>query len=431
MASFAVGTRSQIRDWCTRGVIDESLARTLEADLDQQKASRSFSSVAIILGIICLCFGAITFVAANWEEMSRFTRLVIMVSSMAASYVIAARFNQINRSYFAQGFVLLGCACFGATVMLVGQMYHLPGHASGAILLWSLGTLVAAILTFSIPSLILAIMLATIWSCWFMVDSPGFDDVHFWYLPLWGICAAMAWYLKSRSAAHVCLLALNVWWLFTIFTSFSDGNFPLVAATSLVIVLFVVSFLLWSRDNRNLFHGFELPAILHLLLFGLVQLTIWYVAQFDRNWFDGYAVADIFLKHVFGPAFLVSLAGSVVFLRIGNGNSRLDHFVCCAFILGAAIVAVLTANDLPFALEAFALGLTIWIIRMGTRQDSRAIARLGYLGFVATMLLIYAEAAGGLLGTSLFYIMAGLLLVIGALIAPRVAGNAKKSAEVA
>ena len=431
MASFAIGTRSQIRDWQARGIIDERLAHALEADLEEQKASRSFSSVAIILGIICLCFGAITFVAANWEDMPRLARLVILVGSMAVSYGIAARFDQINKPYIAQAFVLLGCACFGATVMLVGQMYHLTGHASGAVLLWSLGTLAAALLTLSIPSLVLAIILITLWSCWFMADSPGFEGIHFWYLLLWVICAALTWFVKSRSAAHVCALALNVWWLFTIFTSFSESNFPLVAATSLVVVFFFVSFLLWSHDNKNLFHGFELSAILHLLLFGLVQLTIWYIAQFDRGWFDGYAVTDIFLKNIFGPVFLVSLLGSAVFLRIGNGNSRLDHFVCCGLIIGVAIVAVLTANDTPFILEAFALGLTIWIIRMGTRQDSRSITRLGYLGFIATMLLIYAEAAGGLLGTSIFYIMAGLLLVVGALIAPKVAGNAEKSGEAA
>ncbi|MEM9279554.1 MAG: DUF2157 domain-containing protein [Pseudomonadota bacterium] len=431
MVNFTVGTRHQIRDWHSRGVIDNAMVEKLEADLDRQKSSRSFSSIAVILGVICLCFGAMTFVAANWEEMSRLMRLVILTTSIIASFVISAAFEQNGKAAFAQSFVLLACGCFGATVMLVGQMYHLPGHASGAVLLWSLGTLAAAVFVRSIPALILATILVTLWSCWFMVDERSFEGIHFWYLPLWGICAALAWYLKSRFAAHVAALGLHVWFLFTLVENFDDNSFPITAAICIALAVLLISTLLWSHDNKGLLRDFELSGVFHLALFSLVQLGLWYGAQFDRNWFRIENLGVLFTETPFGIIVLAVVVLSLVFWRTGNGKSRFDHIACTLLIILAMLVLALSAIDFPFALEAFSLVFTIWMIRMGTRQESLSVTRLGYIGFIIAMLLIYAEAAGGLLGTSLFYIIAGLLLVAGALLAPKISGRKQVIKELA
>ena len=426
MAKFGFGVRSQVADWQARGVIDERLSQILNADLDEQKSSYSFSSIAVILGVICLCFGAMTFVAANWDEMSRLLRLVVLLSSTGLSYIIASLFQGRGREFFAQCFVLLGSGCFGATVMLVGQMYHLPGHGSGAIMIWSLGTLAAAALTRSLPTLGLATILATIWSCWLMGDYRGHEGIHFWYLLLWGACAGLAWHFGSRFVAHLCALGLQAWLVFSFAEIGSDFDWPLFAMFSVSTSLLMISLLIYSKDMKNWLRGFEMSAIFHFVLFSMMMLVLWYSEQYSYSFKGGANFTDWLTSKglIIGLVYLGALvAGGLGILRVANTVSKFDHLMTIV-LSGLTIAAfALSISAIPFALEAFSLVFTIWVIRMGTRQEGVGITRLGYVGFIGVMLLIYGEAAGGLLGTSFFYIIAGVLLVAGAVIAPRISGK--------
>ena len=47
---------------------------------------------------------------------------------------------------FAQAAVLGGIAVFGASIMLIAQMYHMEGNPPDAVLMWALGALLAAVL---------------------------------------------------------------------------------------------------------------------------------------------------------------------------------------------------------------------------------------------------------------------------------------------
>ena len=64
-------------------------------------------------------------------------------------------------------------------------------------------------------------------------------------------------------------------------------------------------------------------------------------------------------------------------------------------------------------------GVVHHIIRMGLRQGMNTVTRLGYAAFAGVMLIIYFRTTGTLLGTSGFYLTAGLLMVLGALFLPR------------
>jgi len=93
------------------------------------------------------------------------------------------------------------------------------------------------------------------------------------------------------------------------------------------------------------------------------------------------------------------------------------HFWC----LRAQVLAVCVFfPQLPFVKEILGLGVSIWIIRMARRIGMPRLLPIGYLGFAAVMLTIYLEAAEGLLGTSVFYFGAGVLLLAGTWLLPKV-----------
>ncbi len=426
MVRFGFGVRAQVDDWKQRDIIDAAVSKALHKDLDAQKSSYSFSSVAIILGVICLCFGAMTFVAANWGEMPRLFRLINLLSSTGASYLVAALFKNKGKDLFSSAFVLLGCGCFGATVMMVGQMYHLPGHGSGAILVWALGTLAAAGLTRSTPALGLATILATLWSCWLMVDRNANVGVHLWYLPLWLACAGLAWQSSSRIAAHICALALQAWLFYAFVSTIDDAYFPLAAVIGIAIGLTLVSALIYSKDFKRWLNGFELSAVFHVLISSMALLGLWYAEQYSPSFQSGAKLVDLFGSLnllILSAAFMSLLAAGFWIFKKGALTSKFDHLIIMALIVASIIAFSLSIMGFPFSLEAFSLGFAVWIIRMGTRQESVAIIRLGYFGFIIALLLIYGEAAGGLLETSIFYIVAGAFLVAGALIAPKISGK--------
>ena len=99
-------------------------------------------------------------------------------------------------------------------------------------------------------------------------------------------------------------------------------------------------------------------------------------------------------------------------------DTRYDLWVTT---LAATLFAVIfTGQWSPWLTAAFALGLCLWITRMGWRLTMRRLRVLGIAGFAVTLLIVYAETLGSLMGTAGFYFGAGLLLLLGALVVPRI-----------
>ena len=401
----------KIADWRARGLIDAPTARALLADVGKQGGGASFTSVAVWLGAICLAFGAMTFVAANWDAMPRFLRMGALFGGVLLSYVLSGVLMLRNHPALAQAFVLLGCGVFGAAVMFTGQMYHLSGPPSGGVLLWGLGTFAAALLLGSRAALALAVVLATIWTCMEMgLTQAAF---HLWFLPAWAALAACAWWFRSRWAARFCALSLLIWLSFSVVLHTDNNDALTVAYLCLMGSVAVISLLVWSADAARALRGFEGQAVLYLVAFIFVLLAVlaaWSGAGLQRLPTPVWLIAALPLA-------------ALALLPALRGVSRFDHVMCAIWIVAAVALALLVRADIPYVIEAYALVISIWAIRMGGRQGWSPVTMLGYVGFAITMLVIYAEAANGLLGTSLFYLIAGVLLLVGALVVPRVIGH--------
>lgn len=415
MPSFRLDITAQIEDWRTRGLITTDTADVLKRDVGAQRSDRSFTSIAVWLGAVCLAFGAMTFVAANWQEMARLTRLIILTGGIGLSYVISGILEMREKPRLAEAFTLLGCGIFGATVMLVGQMYHLQGPPAGGVLLWGIGTFAAAVFLKSDAALILSILLATLWT-WIEMASSVVNDIHPWFLPVWLVLAGFTWVRRSRIAAHACAVSLLIWALIslTILIERTDGILP--AYLAITGSLAAISLTLWSETGQRWLRGFERHAALYLVGFTFCMVAIWMIRDDPDPSLP--LSAWLFLTLLFAI-----LAWGPI---LRDAPSRFDHALCAIWIIAALIVFLLREAGVPYAVEAYAFGLSVWTIRMGGRQEWRPVVSLGYAAFAATMLMIYARAAQGLLGTSLFYMIAGALLLLGAILVPRILASGPK-----
>ena len=159
--------------WHDAGWIDARRRSGILADVHTRKAIISLPGVLAILGATLVGFSAMTFVAANWQAMSKLARLSVLMIGLWAAYGGAAVLYTRRLKAFGDAAVLGGAAIFGAAIMLVSQMYHIEGNPPDAVLLWAIGALASGVLFRSGPALGLAMLAIGVWSAWEMQLTTG------------------------------------------------------------------------------------------------------------------------------------------------------------------------------------------------------------------------------------------------------------------
>ncbi len=404
-----------IDDWQARGILDAETAERLAHDVEQQKTGRSFRTVLVLLAVICLGFGAVTFVAANWDDISRLTRLLIVFGAMWAAWGTAALFHARERTTIAQSFVLLACILFGAGIMLIGQIYHIQGEPRDAVWLWSIGTLVGAGLTRSVPALSFGVILLNIW---YFMDISLFSSryaTQYDILAYFAVAGGLAYWLRSQFAGYLALLSLTLWTCANALAALEHDN-----AAFLIISLYgsyaLLALALFSLGGRRILGGFELVLAVFFLFTMGIMTYFWYLLGQHVN---PARYGALFTQSLFWPVLAGAITATLAILERIRGNQN-GYDLIVTFLAVVIISVLFTFSDaLPFVFEAFLLALSIWVIRMGWRLDYRPISTLGFVGFAAVMTTIYFSTIGTLIGTSAFYIGAGVLLLLGVFVMPR------------
>ena len=407
--------------WCEQGLIATQARDGMLKEYDGRAPSYSLVAIVALLGMICLCFAAMTFVAANWQEMPRLMRVGLLLATMWGAYGLACFAKDRGQDWLAQGAVLLGCGIFGASIMLVAQMYHMQGQPSGAVLLWAAGTTVAAFALRSTPALILAIVLFALWH-WQVVTVDGHQFgkvVHYPAVIAWAVCAAGAWFLQSRLSAH-CLAITGLIWLWSTAITLSHTGGDLSLVTCLYMANFVgVAVLIFARSHRALLAGFDDAMIGYLMVTIAIGIAIWVVVSSLGQLTPGH------FRNIAGASIAPSLLAAAVCGAIAGWAHllRSAQFSGLAFIaLLALLAALLMHTELrfePYINEAYGLVVAIWMIGLGRRQEIPTATYLGYVLFTGLMLVIYFRAAGTILGTAGFYLLTGLVMVLGSIFLPR------------
>ena len=98
-----------------------------------------------------------------------------------------------------------GIAVYGASIMLIAQMYHMEGNPPDAVLMWALGALLAVALTRSNAALAATFVLLVVWTSY----ERGLSSVAHWsFLPAWAAAAAAAAWLGWRPGLHLAAISL-------------------------------------------------------------------------------------------------------------------------------------------------------------------------------------------------------------------------------
>ena len=329
-------------DWQKKGWVEETGAKAILKDVDARGLGLGLAPILAILAAILLCFAAMTFVAANWQEMSKLSRLALLFAALGAAYASAWGFKERGMEFFAEAAILLGCGIFGASIMLIAQMYHMEGHPPGAVLLWAGGSALASIMLRARSALALAIILFTLWSVW---ESEISRELHLAYLIPWAGLLILARVFQWRPALHLLAVGFIIW----VFTQ--------------III--------------------QEPKRLYEIITG-IGLALCAVAYFAEDWIEEHSQ---FARPLFAYGMVVAFLGAYAWQFIYR--QELFEIVLLAAITLAAILLAIY----------YAVG-----------RGDNAVLWLGYGGFSIELLALYFETLGTLLDTSLFFLIAGLIV---------------------
>lgn len=390
-----------IADWAAQGVITSEQASRMQADLPPARAAWGFGSVMIVLGCACLCAALITFVAANWDVMSRLARTGVVFAVLWAAWGGAIWAGRRGAVWWFEGLTALACVAYGAAIMLVAQIYHIQGNAADAVWLWAAGTLLAAALLRGQAMLALALILFLTW--FVMGLETDFSPRNWIWLGSIAIGAGLAWLNHSRVGAHLVALSLGAWLLVALFQG--DPS-PMRLIAGICCLLALAALALFSLGGQRWLRGFEGALLSYVMLasVGLVLLLA-FVPDLPEH-----GAGDDWIWGVIA-AWVVTTGLGVVARARGLATAYDLVVAAIAIALAWLVFDVMTH---PWASAAASLAMAIWVLRMGWRLDIRALRALGLVGFILSMMLIYAETLGSLIGTAGFYLGAGLILLAGA-----------------
>lgn len=137
--------------WRAEGLINDSqyeqLSERYQFNLLDTTARNRFVMILIGLGSILIGLGVITFVAANWQELSREAKVTLLLSLFIG--VNIAGFYLWRQPHGAQqrlghGLLILGALILGANMGLMGQMFHISNPFYELLLAWGVGVLAMA-----------------------------------------------------------------------------------------------------------------------------------------------------------------------------------------------------------------------------------------------------------------------------------------------
>jgi uncharacterized membrane protein len=351
MIGYSSRLRRDLERWHHSGIIDAETERAIQADISSRSRAVSLPGILSILGAILLSFAAMTFVAANWQDLSKLTRLTILFGAFWTSYAGAYLFQRVSMPYLSEAAILLASGMFGANIMLIAQMYHISGNPPDAVLMWACGVLLGGIVFQSRPALAFAVILFGLWSWWEVFQHDV--ELHVPYLIAWTACAIPIFWLRWRPGYHLQAISLTAWIIGLGFLLEPPGQPDMGNAHWLVIAmgLSMASVGLFLNDAIDRVTEFSKP----LVIYGL---AIAYAGLFSQQFIE-------------------------------NTSSS-----------GIAILAL------------FTLILVLGTLYSGIHSDNRALTRFAYLLFCIELLALYFKTLGTLLDTALFFFIAGIIVII-------------------
>ena len=259
--TFAERLRRELDVWVEDGLVSAEQAAMIRGRYRDEGASeRRFQVVQTlaVIGAVVAGLGVILFFAANWDAIARPARVALLLAALVASYGGGYYLREVraSRPRVGEALMLLGGVVFGASLFLVGQMYHVQAHDPLALLAWALGAGATAAIVRSSPLASLAILSFGAWLGYELAEIGPADDEAIAYFPVLAVLYGAALYALGTAFASrlgslgfrgpmrtlgfvLCALGTFVFTFRAVFEAFDERE-PLGTGVSLALAAMTV-----------------------------------------------------------------------------------------------------------------------------------------------------------------------------------------------
>ena len=403
-------------EWVDEGIITTAQAEQISQryGVDYHQAQNRSLGYTVLVGLAYLFIGLamITLIGHNWDEIPRAVRMGGLITITLAVQGLALRRYILGNEAGATALFLLGNMFYGASIILIAQIYHLGEHMPDGIYWWALGALPIAVLLKNPWLMLQSLLLAMIW---FLVQSGmGFYPLS---SPIF-ILAALYVLLRGRQSLLLFLLTVVsiIGWveysMAEVWREHGGYDFTsenLVLGAALFILAYSVSQWL-AQQSSHAARDYGALLSVWCLRFALVFML---VMSFDWGWEELISAQWHHLAHML--AVLLPILGGALFLAYRN--DKLQPTIIFVGYLLAMLTTVLLLESksdavIPQVLDNIALvGAGGWLIIRGIHHGISHYFFLGVATILFTALMRYIDLIGDYIGAAALFMMFAFLLL--------------------
>ena len=407
----------EIAGWVEKDLLTAQQARSIcsEYDVDfdaLQDDSRGYN-LLVYLAYLFVGLALITLLGANWEQIPRGLRMGGLIALTAGFHAVGVMRYRSGKLTSASGFFLLGNLVYGASIILIAQIYHLGEHMPDGVFWWALGSLPFGVLTRNPMLTLFSCVLALIW---FWIEfAMGYFPVYF---PIFIVAAIyVLYYAKSSYLLFLTTVVSIGLWLESLITHGQAGRGygfnlsveHLVLAAALAI--FGYAFAEWlyrCKTSRSR----DYATILSLWSIRL-GLFLMFIMSFPEPWRE--LIRDSWDHRQ--AMLMIVIPVLVAALGFGCAAGRWRIVLPLISISVCALVAVVWYGQpeyevyLQIISNISLIVVGILLIVRGTRSDTSHYYFMGVATIVITAILRYIDLIGNFIGGAILFAgMAGVLL---------------------
>lgn len=444
---FRQQLKKELQKWQAEGLIDSSVFQQLtqryQLDSLEADSQNRFTVILLALGMILLGLGIITFVAANWQGLSRGVRVALLLSLfLAVNFAGFWGWSSSQRQWqrLGKALLLLGALILGANLALMSQMFHQSGEVYELYLVWGVGVLGMA---YGLRLTWLAVVAIALLGIGYWLGFPSTYDAiepfsemipytpmlaFIFFIPLARICQSMwvfVWGMVAViSSLEATLIREPALWEHS---SWLGGMTTMVA-------LSLPPLLLWKYDaglGENSMNPNSITCRLSLLfLVGVVYAFSFHQIWLNDTPFKGGNDSAIAPWGIFLQVFIFMGFTIYRWWRLGFNCDQslwrlafMSKLVAVLSLMSGGIVGLSVAGVsfsdyafLPTTLYNFMLFFAaIVLLRQGSNQGSRFNFWLGLAILTLQIFSRMFEYQTGLILKSVILILCGIAIVIAGL----------------
>ena len=136
-------------DLLSSGLSVETIERgyhSIETEIGKTDYQKRTISIIVTIGATLVGAGIFSFIASNWQDMSKPTKILtilfFMLVTYAGGWIMREKYDSPKTGH---ALIFLGSLIFGSGIFLIGQMFNISANWPDAFVLWMLGNIFLAI----------------------------------------------------------------------------------------------------------------------------------------------------------------------------------------------------------------------------------------------------------------------------------------------